>query len=116
VLPPLRTRAETFEATVASTAQYLRDFWPDELADVVFAVAGLPDSENDAGGMDRWRTERTARRIVLFRHPIERLAKLGRDDDIHRRILVENAVFRAVGELLGKDPWELAPDRYRHLD
>jgi hypothetical protein len=23
-------------------------------------------------------------------------------------------VFRAIGELLGKDPWDLAPGRFRH--
>jgi hypothetical protein len=24
-------------------------------------------------------------------------------------------VFRAVAELLGKDPWDIAPERYRHF-
>jgi hypothetical protein len=28
--------------------------------------------------------------------------------------MVESCVFRAVGELIGKDPWDLAPDRFRH--
>jgi hypothetical protein len=28
---------------------------------------------------------------------------------------VEGCVFKAVGELLGKDPWDLAPDRFRHF-
>jgi hypothetical protein len=28
---------------------------------------------------------------------------------------VESCVFRAVAELLGKDPWDLAPDRFRHV-
>jgi lambda repressor-like predicted transcriptional regulator len=28
--------------------------------------------------------------------------------------MIETCVFRAVAELLGKDPWELAPDRYRN--
>jgi hypothetical protein len=26
---------------------------------------------------------------------------------------IEQYVFTAVGELIGKDPWELIPDRYR---
>jgi hypothetical protein len=28
-------------------------------------------------------------------------------------MMIESCVFRAVAELLGKDPWDLAPDRYR---
>jgi hypothetical protein len=38
-----------------------------------------------------------------------------RNDELHRRMLVESCVFRAVAELLGKDPWDLAPERFRHL-
>ena len=27
---------------------------------------------------------------------------------------IEGAVFRAAAELIGRDPWEVAPDRWRH--
>jgi hypothetical protein len=30
-------------------------------------------------------------------------------------MLVESCVFRAVAELLGKEPWDLAPERFRHF-
>jgi hypothetical protein len=30
-------------------------------------------------------------------------------------MMIESCVFRAVAELLGKDPWDLAPERFRHL-
>jgi lambda repressor-like predicted transcriptional regulator len=30
-------------------------------------------------------------------------------------MLIESCVYRAVADLLGKDPWELAPGRYRHI-
>jgi hypothetical protein len=43
------------------------------------------------------------------------MSRLHRYDDLHRRMMVESCVFRAVAELLGKDPWDLAPDRFRHL-
>ena len=43
------------------------------------------------------------------------LSRLHRYDDLHRRMMVESCVFRAVAELLGKDPWDLAPERFRHL-
>jgi hypothetical protein len=34
---------------------------------------------------------------------------------LHKRMMIESCVFRAVAELLGKDPWDLAPERFRHL-
>jgi hypothetical protein len=113
-LPMLTSRADLFDMTVASTAEYLRDIWPKELATVSFEVAGLP---NTAGpdGVDRWRVMVPERRVILYRLPIERLAHLHRHDDLHRRMLIESCVFRAVAELLGKDPWDLAPERFRHL-
>ncbi len=113
-LPRLRSRIATFDATVASTAQYLRDLWPDELADVSFEIAGVPTGEVDNARVRRWLVMQEQRRIILFRLPIERLARLHRNDELHRRMMVESCVFRAVAELLGKDPWELAPERFRH--
>ena len=114
-LPLLNTRADLFDMTVSATAEYLKDLWPQELAGVVFEVAGLPRAISDASGIDRWQVIAPERRVILFRLPIERLARLHRNDDLHRRMLIESCVFRAVAELLGKDPWDLAPERFRHL-
>lgn len=114
-LPLLTTRADVFETTVVATAEYLKDLWPDDLRQVSFEIAGLPSEVGASGGVDRWRVSVAERRVILFRLPIERLAKLHRSDALHRRMLVESCVFRAVAELLGKDPWDLAPDRFRHL-
>jgi hypothetical protein len=113
-LPLLRSRADLFDQTVASTAEYLKDVWPAELASVTFEVAALP-ADLGGTGLDRWRVFTTERRIVLYRLPIERLSRLHRYDEPHRRMMVESCVFRAVAELLGKDPWDLAPERFRHL-
>lgn len=112
-LPVLHTRADLFDLTVATTAEYLKDLWPDELASVSFEVAGLPSALAAAGGIDRWLVTPAEKRVILFRLPIERLARLHRNDDLHRRMLIETCVFRAVAELLGKDPWDLAPERFR---
>ena len=114
-LDPLRTRNDIFEQTVVTTAEYLRDVWPEQLEDVTFEVAGLPSRVDEAQGVPRWLTLATERRVILYRLPIERLARLHRSDELHRRMLIESLVFRAVAELLGKDPWDLAPDRFRHL-
>lgn len=112
-LPPLRTRVDLFEVTVASTAEYLRDLWPTELSGVRFEMATLPAPLAEAEGVDRWRVFAAERRIVLYRLPIERLSHLSRGDDFHKRMMIESCVFRAVAELLGKDPWDLAPERFR---
>lgn len=114
-LPLLTTRADVFDFTVSSTADYLRDLWPDELSDVSFEVAGLPTRLSGTGAVDRWRVLPRERRVILYRVPIERLAHLHRNDEFHRRMVIESCVFRAVAELLGKDPWDLAPERFRHL-
>lgn len=115
-LPPLRTRVDVFDMSVASAAGYLKDLWPDELAETRFEVAAVPGSSGvRGGGVARWSVFAGQQRIVLYRLPIERLARLHRDDEVHRRMVIESCVFRAVAELLGKDPWELAPDRFRHF-
>jgi hypothetical protein len=114
-LPLLQTRVDVFEMTVASTAEYLKDMWPEELANVSFEVAGLPTGVGSTGLVDRWQVILPERRVILFRLPIERLARLHRHDELHRRMMIESCVFRAVAELLGKDPWDLAPERFRHF-
>jgi hypothetical protein len=101
--------------TVASTAEYLKDLWPEELADVTFEVATLPATVVGTLGVDRWRVAPAERRVTLFRLPIERLSRLHRYDELHKRMMIESCVFRAVAELLGKDPWDLAPERFRHF-
>lgn len=111
----LRTRIDVFDMTVAAAAGYLKDLWPNDLAAVRFDVAGLPYSVNPAGFVDRWSVDHAEQSITLYRLPIERLARLHRHDELHRRMMIESCVFRAVAELLGKDPWDLAPERFRHF-
>ena len=114
-LSRLRTRVTFFDACIASAAEYLRDLWPDEMASVRFEVAAVPPGAPHERGVDRWRVDQNRRVVVLYRVAIERLAHLHKDDDWHRRSLIESCVFRAVAELLGKDPWDIAPERYRHF-
>jgi hypothetical protein len=114
-LAPIVTRAETFDRVVGDTAHYLVELWPDELRDVVFQVADMPSDDVVPSSLPRWRIERAQRRVTIYRIPVERVTRMPEKDDLDRRIIVETAVFRAVAELLDKDPWDLAPDRYRHL-
>lgn len=113
-LAPIITRAETFDRIVGDTAHYLLGLWPDELAGVVFQVADMPTDSALPDHMPRWRVDHEGRRVTVFRIPVERVTRSPEKDDTDKRVIIETAVFRAVGELIDKDPWDLAPDRYRH--
>jgi len=101
--------------TVASAAQFLKEMWPDELAEARFEIGLMPSSSPEGSKVERWHVVPAEKRIILYRLPIERMARLHRDDELHKRMLIESCVFRAVAEYIGKDPWELAPNRFRHF-
>lgn len=110
-LPPLDTRVERFDLAVGSAAEFLRSAWP-ELREVRFEVGEMPPATND-DGIPRWQVLGDEKRIILYRIPIERLNRLHRNDDLHRRVMIEGCVFRAAAEYLDRDPWDLGPDRFR---
>lgn len=112
-LAPLDSRIDRFDLSVGSAAEFLRTAWP-ELRDVSFEVGAMPLSSG-ADGIPRWQVFADEKRIVLFRVPIERLSHLHRNDEMHRRMMVESCVFRAAAEFLGRDPWDLGPDRFRYF-
>jgi hypothetical protein len=112
-LPPLDTRAERFDLAVGTAAEFLRSAWP-ELRDVSFEIGDMPPA-TDADGIPRWQVLTDEKRIILYRLPIERLSHLHRDDDLHRRIMIEGSVFRAAAEYLDRDPWDLGPERFRYF-
>lgn len=113
-LAPLTSRIDLFDMTVATTADFLRGAWPDELNGVRFEVGAMPPgNRSPLETVPRWWTSASERRIVLYRLPIQRMSRLHRNDDLHRRMMIESCVFRATAELIGKDPWDLGPDRFR---
>ena len=113
-LPPLDSRFDRFDLAVGTVAEFLRSAWP-ELRDVTFEAGGLPPLADPQDGIPRWQIFPAERRIVLYRVPIERLGHPHRDDEFHRRMMVEGAVFRAAAEYLGRDPWDLGPERFRYF-
>ncbi|WP_430592382.1 metallopeptidase family protein [Humidisolicoccus flavus] len=115
-LPMLESRETRFEDAVVDAADYLKRLWPEELAQTSFEVADMPPSfaADTVRVVPRWATDRGTRRIVLFRLPIQRMTRLHRNDEWHRRIAIEGCVFKAAAEYIGRDPWEVAPDRFRH--
>lgn len=112
-LPPLDTRIDRFDLAVGTAAEFLRSAWP-ELRDVSFEIADMPVAA-DEQGIPRWKVLTDEKRIVLFRLPIERLSRPHRDDELHRRMMVEGSVFRAAAQYLDRDPWDLGPERFRYF-
>lgn len=112
-LPPLESRPDKFDLAVGSAAEFLRSAWP-ELREVRFEVGAMPAATDDRG-IPRWSVDTGQKRIVLYRLPIERLAHLHRNDELHRRMQVESCVFRAAAEYLDRDPWDLGPERFRYF-
>ena len=112
-LPPLDTRIDRFDLAVGTAAEFLRSAWP-ELREVSFEIADMPLAP-DEQGIPRWRVLTDEKRIILFRLPIERLSHPHRDDELHRRMMVEGSVFRASAEYLDRDPWDLGPERFRYF-
>jgi len=112
-LPPLETRADKFDLAVGTAAEFLRSAWT-ELRDVRFEVGSMP-AASDEDGIPRWSVSTEHKRITLYRLPIERLSHLHRDDELHRRMMIESCVFRAAAEYLDRDPWDLGPERFRYF-
>ena len=112
-LPPLDTRIDRFDLAVGTAAEFLRSAWT-ELRDVSFEIADMPAATDD-DGIPRWTVLADEKRIILYRLPIEPLSHLHRDDELHRRMMIEGSVFRAAAEYMGRDPWDLGPERFRYF-
>ncbi|MFV0319387.1 MAG: metallopeptidase family protein [Microbacterium sp.] len=111
-LPPLDTRIDRFDFAVGNVSEFLRSTWP-ELREVSFQIADMPPDSDPEQGIPRWSVHPAEGRIVLYRLPLQRLGHLHREDEFHRRMVIEGAVFRAAAEYLGRDPWDLGPERFR---
>lgn len=113
VLAGLGRRAYgSFADIVAETCDFLREEWPDELGKLRWRVLDAPGSVVD-GKLPRWRADPQEMRITIYRIPIQRQTHTRRPDYLDERFHTEQFVFFAVGELLGRDPWELMPDRFK---
>jgi hypothetical protein len=91
---------------------YLCDVQPVKMNGVRIEMASLPSGDNADGLPRMWSVFPDEKRVVVYRLPIERMTKLHRDDDWHRRNNIESAVIEAIAELVGDDPHDFAPNRY----
>lgn len=106
-------RKNSFEQIVSGTCDYLRNAWPEELAELKWQVIDAPSISTESKSVRRWAVKRNEMTIVIYRLPIERLGHHRRTDALHERMHIEEYVFAAVGKLIDKDPWDLVPERYR---
>jgi hypothetical protein len=102
----------SFADVVAETCDFLREEWPDELGKLRWQILDAPVGFVD-GKVPRWRSDPQEMRITIYRIPIQRQTHTRRPDYLDERFHTEQYVFFAVGELLGRDPWELMPDRFK---
>ncbi len=108
-----QSRATSFEQIVSGTCDYLKAAWPNDLNELNWQIFDAPSLKGEAKAVRRWAIKRESMTVVIYRVPIERLGHHRRADSLHERMHIEEYVFAAVGELLGKDPYDLIPDRNR---
>lgn len=103
---------QSFEDIVASTCRFLQDEWPEDLGKLRWRVADIPASL-DGEKIARWSADDAKLLITIYRVPIERMTHIRRTDPVDERFHIEQFVFTAAASLIGKDPWDLLPERYR---
>ncbi|GAA3588316.1 metallopeptidase family protein [Klugiella xanthotipulae] len=110
-LPILYNRIAAFDRVAGGTVEYLRSLWPGELDRVRFDFVSIPvtPSPEPVTEPQLWRVDAANHRITFYRVPLQRSGKLHVEDAAHRRMFIEYAVYSAVAEYLGKEPWELLP-------
>lgn len=103
---------QSFEDIVASTCRFLQDEWPDELGKLRWRIADLPPAL-ESGTVSRWSSDEAKLLITIYRVPVERLTHSRRTDMADERFHIEQFVFAAAASMIGKDPWDLLPERFR---
>lgn len=102
-----------FESVVAQTVEFLRNAWPEELETLTWQVSDAPIGNGNGDEVARFSVNLEKFRITIYRIPIERLTHHRRTDRLDERFHIEQFVFQATAELLGKDPGDLVPDRFK---
>lgn len=97
------TGMSEFEQVVASTCEYLRSQFPQELSKLKWVVEDAPALDVD--GVRRFSVDEKSMTITMYRTVLQRLSSDRRMDPIDERMHIEHNVFHAVGVLLGHEPF-----------
>ncbi len=95
-----KTGMSYFEQIVASTCQYMRAQWPEELQQLKWQVEDAGPLSED--GALKFAVDRETMTITLYRVPIERLMHNHRADPVDERMHIEHLIFEAVEEMMGR--------------
>ena len=106
--PAGEKRVGDFEQAVAAAVDYLRRAWPTELGNLNYKIVDGQSLESIRNQVRRWSVIREPQTVVIFRLPTERFGQLR--NALENRIRIEQVVFEAAGNLVGKDPWDLLGD------
>ena len=113
VRAPFRGRStpSKFVEIVAGSVEYLKSNFPEELGSLNWRVSDqAPISIIDGvEQVRRWTNDPATMTIHIYRLPIERLGHVRRMDALHERMHIEEYVFTAAADLIGKDPMDLLP-------
>ncbi len=106
-----RKRPSGFVEVVASSVEYLKGSFPAELGKLQWRVMDQAPIEfiDGAERVRRWTSDPATMTITVYRLPIERLGHVRRMDALHERMHVEEYVFSAAADLIGRDPMDLLP-------
>jgi len=102
-----------FETVVSQTVEFLRNAWPDELSKLDYRVVDAPIGISPDSDVPRYTANSKTFRITLYRIPIERMTHHRRTDRLDERFHIEQFVFQAAAELIGRGPEDLIPEQYR---
>lgn len=105
-------RNRLFVDSAQDVMAYLMETRPNLMTGLRVDMALLPAGDIPLGGDGRWSISRPKRHVIVYRLPIERLTRLHKQDDWHRRNNIETTVIEAIADLLAMDPYDLAPGRY----
>lgn len=103
-----------FETVVSQSVEFLKLSWPEDLENLRWRVLDSPMFPDGVSEVPRYSVNPKEFRITIYRIPIERLTHHRRTDRLDERFHIEQYVFQAVAELLGKDSGDIIPDRYKH--
>jgi len=102
-----------FETVVSQTVDFLRTAWPEELSKLDYRLKDAPDGSDPKSEVARYSVNLKTFRITIFRLPIERMTHHRRTDRMDERFHIEQFVFQAAAELIGKNPDDLIPDQFK---
>jgi hypothetical protein len=95
-----------FEQVVSITCDWLRAQHPNELSKLNWRVVDAPPIADDAAEVDRFSADKQTQTITIYRIPVIRLTHNRRTDMNDERHHIEQFVFMAAAELLGREPWQ----------